>query len=166
MLPRLGVLRAAVVQPWERPVSVRAGALGNAVRPRLPDGGMMGAYAGARGPRVFGVHTFGGVSTHVTMTGVFAWLLVVGVAELAAVSVELAFRLLRFVGCQLCALADWAVKHQLRSHASGAARKALHGFGRDEREVKDEHGQGEKPDGDANHDQGVHHHARGQDPWS
>jgi hypothetical protein len=43
------------------------------------------------------------------------WLLVVGVAELAAVSVELAFRLLRFVACQPWALANGAVK-QVRAH--------------------------------------------------
>ena len=75
----------------------------------------MRAYAGARGPKVLGLRMFGGVSTHVTLTGVFTWLLVVGVAELAVVAVELSFRLLKFVVVNAWAATEWFVK-QVRAH--------------------------------------------------
>lgn len=74
----------------------------------------MRAYVGARGPRLLGLRTGVGVGGHVSLTGVLVWLVVVGVLELAVVAVELAFRLLRFVVCELWALADWAVK-QIRA---------------------------------------------------
>jgi hypothetical protein len=50
---------------------------------------------------VFGLRTGVGVGGHVTLTGVLCWLLVVGLVELAVVGVELAFRLLRFVVCEM-----------------------------------------------------------------
>jgi hypothetical protein len=45
----------------------------------------MRAYIGARGPRIGRLRTGVGMSTHATLTGFCVWLLVVGVAELAAV---------------------------------------------------------------------------------
>lgn len=68
----------------------------------------MRAYVGTR-RRVLGVPLYGGLSGHVTLTGVFVWLLVVGVVELAVVALELAARLLKVVVVAAWAGADWVV---------------------------------------------------------
>lgn len=70
----------------------------------------MRAYASTSGPKIFGRTTRVGVGTHVTLGGVFAWFLVVGVAELAVVAVELSFRLLKFVVVNAWAATEWFVK--------------------------------------------------------
>jgi hypothetical protein len=76
---------------------------------------MMRAYVGARGPRIGRLRTGVGMSTHVTLTGLCVWLLVVGVAELAVVAVELTARLLKVVIVGAWAGAHWLVK-QVRAH--------------------------------------------------
>ncbi|MGO9353924.1 MAG: hypothetical protein ACLP3C_24975 [Mycobacterium sp.] len=70
----------------------------------------MRAYVGARGPRIGGLRTFGGLSTHVGPTGLSVWLFVVGLVELLVVALELTARLLRVVVVAVWRLADSAGK--------------------------------------------------------
>jgi hypothetical protein len=82
----------------------------------------MRAFVGARGPKLFGLRTFGGLSGHVTIGGVFTWLLVVGVAELAVVIIELALRLVKVVAVSAWAALDWTVK-RIRQHRQAMAAR-------------------------------------------
>lgn len=82
----------------------------------------MRAYIGARGPKLFGLRTFGGLSGHATVGGVFTWLLVLGVAELAVVLVELALRLAKTIAVSAWAALDWTLK-RVRSHRQAVAAR-------------------------------------------
>jgi hypothetical protein len=82
----------------------------------------MRAYVAARGARIGRLRTGVGMSTHVTLTGLCVWLLVVGVAELAVVVVELAARLLKAAIVGVWVAADWTVK-RVRAHRQRVAER-------------------------------------------
>lgn len=84
----------------------------------------MRAYVGARGPKVGPFHTFGGVSTHVTFSGICVWLMVVGVVELAVVLVELTARLVKLVVVATWRLCDWTLK-RIRQHRQATAARLI-----------------------------------------
>ncbi len=82
----------------------------------------MRAYIGARGPRIGRLRTGVGMSTHVTLTGLCVWLLVVGVTELTVVVVELAARLLKAAIVGVWVAAVWTLK-QVRAHRRRVAER-------------------------------------------
>ena len=85
----------------------------------------MRAYVGARGPRIGGLRTFGGLSTHVGPTGLSVWLFVVGLVELLVVALERTARLLRVVVVAVWRLADSAGKAvRAQGHVRRSAGRA------------------------------------------
>jgi hypothetical protein len=81
----------------------------------------MRAYVGV-GRRVGPLRLGVGLGRHVSLGGLFAWLAVVGVAELAFVALELTARLLKVAVVAVWRLADWAVK-TVRAHRRMVAER-------------------------------------------
>lgn len=71
---------------------------------------------------MLGLRTFGGLSTHITFGGACAWLLVVGVVELAVAAVELTLRLVKVIAVGAWGLLDWTLKH-IRQHRQATAAR-------------------------------------------
>lgn len=71
---------------------------------------------------MLGRRTFGGLSTHVTLGGACAWLLVVAVVELAVAAVELTLRLVKVIAVSAWSLLDWTLKRVRQHRQETAAR--------------------------------------------